>query len=273
MSRPDLPDFRRPPVTEVALSVQFDELESFHAVHLGLLWQAFGKESFPRPEEHSPIPPSLERFGIPEPPSSPQIQLVNVPPMPRCIFISGDGTEVIQIQNDRFTYNWRKRTERDTYPRFEVLANHFDRYAEIFAQFVRENKLGTITVSQAEVTYVNRIDLAEASGQVEKIVSVYSGAFSDGFLHDPEDVHIALRFPMRRDGELIGRLYVDLRPAVAGVPASPRNMTLLARGRPQTSDIKDVRNFFEIARQYIVSGFASVTSEEMHKVWERTDNA
>ena len=128
-------------------------------------------------------------------------------------------------------------------------------------------------INQAEVTYVNRIEIQDLPGQAEKIISAYSGEFSDKFLPHPEEIYLSLRFPIKRDDHMLGRLYVDLRPSIPGVPESARTMTLLARGKPESSDIKDSYRFFEVARQHIVSGFASVTSAEMHKVWERTDNA
>lgn len=129
----------------------FEELHDFHAVHLGLLWLHLGKNRFPRAEEHPPIPISLERFGIPDSTSAPQIQLLNVPPMPRCLFISADGTQIIQVQNDRFTFNWRKLSEDDAYPRFEALFERFEAHAGEFQHFIKANNLGEIRVIQAEL--------------------------------------------------------------------------------------------------------------------------
>jgi hypothetical protein len=37
---PDLPDFGAPPVTEVALGVQFNSLDRLLAPHLGIIWVA-----------------------------------------------------------------------------------------------------------------------------------------------------------------------------------------------------------------------------------------
>lgn len=179
---------------------------------------------------------------------------------------------VIQVQQDRFTVNWRKRLPDDKYPRFEAITKIFERYFSKFADFLRVEELGSMLVTQAEVTYVNRIEAPGVPGQIEKIISVFSGDYSDDFLHDPEEVNISLRFPIRHEGNLLGRLYIDSRAGIPGDASSPLNMVLVARGKPRGDDIKATLEFFEVARKHIVSAFASVTSKQMHLTWERTDN-
>jgi len=60
----DLPDFERPPVTEVVLSLQFASLPGLKNVHAGLLWQHFSTR-YPNVEEYPPIAPVFETFGLP----------------------------------------------------------------------------------------------------------------------------------------------------------------------------------------------------------------
>ena len=272
MVRPNLPDFKRPPVNEVALSIQFVSLKRLRAVHLGLLWEHFGRDSFPSTEEHSEVQRTIENLGAPTP-SALQIELLNVPPVPRCLFVSLSGTEIVQVQQDRFTYNWRKTSDADTYPRFEAVSSRFIELASSFQAFLKNHGLGAMDITQAEVTYVNRIEQDDAAGQVEKIVSVYSGDFSDKFLQSPEEIFLSLRFPMRQNELIRGRLHVDVRPSLPGVLNSARVITLVARGKPYGSDISSALEFFAFGRQHIVSGFASITSPAMHELWERRDNA
>ena len=49
-----LPVFAKPPVHEVALSVMFDGLAEWKAIHTGLLWQKF-RDRFPTTEDHPPL--------------------------------------------------------------------------------------------------------------------------------------------------------------------------------------------------------------------------
>jgi uncharacterized protein (TIGR04255 family) len=272
MSRPKLPDFELPPVIEVALSMQFDALLDLRAIHLGDLWDIFGRSDFPSTEEQPPLPPQFEKAGSSRGLLPPQIQILNVPPLPRYFFISGSGSEIIQIQQDRFVYNWRKREGSDVYPRFEAVEAKFEEYATRLLGYISRKNLGNVRVTQAELTYVNQIQTSGVPGELENVVSVFSGNYTDNFLHDPEEVQLSLRFPMLRNGEFCGRLYVDVRPAASLETAAVLNMVLLARGKPDGNDIKAVRGFFSIAREYIVSGFASITSRQMHLAWGRTDN-
>jgi len=275
MERPALPDFGRPPITEVALSMQFEELTDFRVIHLGPLWERLGgKAAFPGTEEHPPVPQTLESFGIPTPLAAPQLRILNTPPMPRYFFVSEGGNFVVQVQQNRFTVNWRKRLPEDEYPRFEPILAKFELYAGQFAAFLKDEALGSFRITQAEVTYVNRIEANVPAGQIEGILSVFSGNYSDDFLHEPEEVRLSLRYAMTgSDGHILGRLYIDSGPGISGDAKSPLNMQLLARGKPASDGIKGALDFFTIARSHIVSAFASVTSKQMHLTWERTDNA
>lgn len=272
MERPPLPDFIHPPITEVALSMQFEDLSNFRAIHLGALWERFSRQDFPIAEEQPPVPASLEPLGIPQV-AVPQFQVLNIPPMPRYLFLSGTESYIVQVQQDRLTVNWRRRSPQDFYPRFPAVLAKFEDLAGRFEAFLRSEELGSLRVAQAEVTYVNRIETAELPGDVERIISVLSNRYSDGFLHDPEEVNLTLRFPLYEDSQLRGRLHILARTGAAVDARNPMNLVLLARGKPQGDDIKAAVNFFTLGRKHIVSAFASVTSKEMHLKWERTDNA
>jgi uncharacterized protein (TIGR04255 family) len=272
MARPKLPDFERPPVTEVALSMQFEPLTDFRAIHLGLFWLFLGKDMFPETEEQPPLNPMFERIGLPRTALAPRVQLLNIPPLPRYLFISESGSEVLQVQSDRLTFNWRKRTESDLYPRYEYIAEKFRVYADKFELFLAAERIGKIKVTQAEVSYVNQVEMVEAPGHLEKVVSIFSGAYSDEFLSDPEETHLSVRYPIRTDTGIAGRLYVECHPSGASESDTPIAMTLLARGKPAVSDLDGAMAFFDLARKWIVSGFTSITSKDMHIKWGRRDN-
>jgi hypothetical protein len=69
----DLPDFKRPPVTEVVLSVQFATIPEFRSVHIGLLWERL-REKYPNVTEHPPLNASFETFGLTATQTPPPIQ-------------------------------------------------------------------------------------------------------------------------------------------------------------------------------------------------------
>ena len=114
MNRP-LPKFDNPPVVEVALSVQFERL-SISAAHIGLVWQKF-RDRFPNIEEKPEIEAAIEQFGPPER-KGPGVRFeVGVMPIPRFWFVNQDGSELVQVQRDRFIRNWRKKDGGPGYPK------------------------------------------------------------------------------------------------------------------------------------------------------------
>ena len=62
--------------------------------------------------EHPPLPPVIEALG---PVSTLELQLGNVPPLRRSWLISKDGRSLLQIQEDRFLFNWKKAGPDDGY--------------------------------------------------------------------------------------------------------------------------------------------------------------
>lgn len=112
----DLPDFRKPPLAETVLSLQFEPIAGLTTAHLGLLWQRF-REQLPLIEEQPPLPPVVEKFGPPAP-SQVEVTVEEKPPVPRLWFLNQDKTELIQVQADRFIHNWRKIEGLELYPRF-----------------------------------------------------------------------------------------------------------------------------------------------------------
>src|SRR5207248_3295992 len=150
----DLPDFRAPPVTEVAIGVQFGTLDRLLAPHLGLIWAEF-RDQFPEIEEHPPLDPVFETFsdkapGLPVP----HLELLATLPTPRVFFINTARTELLQVQRDRFIHNWRKIGDGDAYPRFERMLETFKAGFLKFEAVVTHEGLGSIIPNQCEVSYI-----------------------------------------------------------------------------------------------------------------------
>ena len=272
--RPEhLPDFDNPPVVETVLSVQFEPLASIQTAHLGLLWHEY-QEAFPKTEDRPPLDQVLEQF--PEIPSARiglKLQAFDKPPVPRLWFTNMQGSEMIQVQNDRFIKNWRKEGEGDQYPHYDkTIRPNFDRDYRIFLAFLEKNQLGTPSVNQCEVTYVNHImagDGWERYGELEKIFT---------FWHSPdltppgaaEDLRLHARFVIPGEaGKPIGRLHVDVQPAVRVSDSRPMYLlNLTARGH-----VGSGLDFFDIGREWIVQAFKRLTSSSMHDIWRIKNDA
>lgn len=273
----DLPDFKKPPVIEVALSVQFERLVALSSLRMGLLWREF-RSRFPREEQHPPLDSVQERFGVPKGPTgmNVRIEMTRVPPVPRSWFLNETGNRLLQIQPDRFGLNWRKANTDDAYPRFELLLDAFKSEWARFSTFVETEKIGELAPSQCEVTYVNHLEAGlgwNNFNELDKVLTVWRDSFSDSFLPQAEDTRLALRFVIPAEtGEPIGRLHVAVDPAFRASDSKPvLVMTLTARGVPVGEGLEGVLAFMNTGREWIVRGFASVTTPEMHSLWERCD--
>jgi len=210
-----LPDFERPPVCEVALSVQFPRLEDVTNVNLIQLWAEVFRDRFPETEEKPPLNPLVERFGPPAP-TELSFQVEAGPPVARYWFKSPDGTELVQVQRDRFIRNWRRLQTGMPYPRFDTLRDRFAEDLRSFIDFVDNKGMGEVEPNQCEVTYVNDIFADEGwdeFGDLENVVTVWRSNYSDDFLTKPEEARFATSFLIPgEDGHPAGRLHVSLEP-------------------------------------------------------------
>lgn len=271
-----LPDFRRPPLTEVVLGVQFEPVAGFRSVHAGLFWDRI-RESFPHVEERSPLPPVIERFGgRPSRDLKVQWQVLETPPAPRYWFLNQKGDQLIQLQSDRFLHNWRKRGPNDSYPRYESIRESFKGELELFQAFLADEGLAQPEPNQCEVTYVNHIlpdDVWERHGQLGRVLTTFSGEPSDDFLAEPEDARLAARYLIAEDDEApLGRLHISTKSGFQVSSGKPIIiLELTARGQPGGEGTEGVLQFLDLGREWIVRGFASITTPEMHELWGRTD--
>ncbi len=271
-ARPDdLPDFEKPPVVETVLSVQFEPLVDLRTAHLGLLWEKF-RPTFPKTEDRAPLEPVFEQFPeVAKNRLGLQLQTFENPPIPRLWFSTDRGNEVIQVQPDRFLKNWRKEGEGEQYPRYESCKAAFDRDFALFSEFLAANHLGVPHVNQCEVSYVNHIVAGEGWSGFEEFDSIFRfwRIPEEDIPGQGEDARGHLRFVIPgSDGKPVGRLHVDVQPAIRTSDKRPMYLFhLTARGQ-----IGESFEFFDLGRRWIVKSFAALTTPEMHKVWIRKDN-
>lgn len=272
-----LPNFENPPVVEVAISLQFKQLRGLKPAHFGLFWQRLRTDNFEAIEEHVELEPEFEDFDLSRA-AKPgiKIQTFDTPPPVRLWFLNGSRDRLVQVQRDRLIVNWRKGGQASTYPRYPAIIQSFRDTLEKFKQFLDEEKLGEVEPNQCEVTYVNHIESGavwKAHGQLNRVFTLWSGYFSDGYLREPEDASFGARFRMLDEANFpVGRLHVECQPAHRTADQKPIFiLTLTARGRPPADQLDDVYRQFDREREWIVRGFTSLTTPEMHSHWRRTD--
>lgn len=254
---------------------QFEPLQDLQAAHLGLLWSRY-RSRFPEVEQQPPLPPlptedlTGRARGI-----EMKVEMLSAPPTPRLLFISESGTELVQVQDDRFIANWRRTKDEDVYPRYAHVRSYFEDALHEFLRFVEEERLGEVSVRQCEVTYLNQLpagDGWEQFGEIYRVLSLWSDDLSDA-MPEPEAASVSLQFLVPEPGEQArGRVYVDVRPSIRTADQHPLfAMNLTARVPATNGGPEQALEGIDFGHEWIVKAFAALTTEQMHEIWGRSD--
>lgn len=267
-----IPSFKNPPVVETALGVAFAPLEGLGILHLGLFWQDI-RQSFPKQQAQPPLALEMESYGTVgqlQPPPPFQVELLTAPEA-RGWYLSGDDHQLVQLQQGRFIYNWRKIEPNNEYPRYEAYVRPaFERNWETFLSFLNREGINSPEIVQCEVTYVNHIPKGEGWTDVndwQRVFTIIGTTRAPKFLPVPETLRFNYIYLMPDKN---GRLRVTAQHAVRQADGKEIiALTLVARGKPASSNLADIVNWFNDGREWIVRGFTDITSDAMHATWKR----
>ena len=273
----NFPDYEAPPVVEVVMGIQFPPIVGLTTAHVGLYWAEI-REEFNRAQDQPPIPRRIEPPGAKEEGEDSPIfkqpqasfHVSHHPEWPRIWFESKSGTRLIQLQRDHFLFNWRKMSAGDEYPRYPALEEAFLREWAGFRAFLEGQDLPSPKADQLEVTYVNQIKKGEGWDATRDIVELFTNTRwkpRTGFLPEPEYLRWSFKFLLPAGA---GRLHADIMVPVLIPPGNEKavHFTLTARGRPQGEmDEAQIREWFALAREYIVKGFVDFVSEATDSLW------
>ena len=259
VSRHALPKFNAPPVQEVVLCAYFSPLASLKAFHYGDLADLWST-GYPTVLDQEPLRESLLVKG--------GIELLASDPLPRAWFLSKDEEFLIQVQRDRVVHNWRRRDAG--YPSFDELKPRFEKAFLDFQAFVKKRQLGQLRFTRAELGYINVIPI---EGPIKDqglpgLIAPLTGSYSDDFLPRMDTASFRAEYEMRADGRRAGRLVVSANPA-EGPTGQVLLLEFTAQGQPRVNRLESVLAFHDVAHEWIVRGFASITTPAMHKIWER----
>jgi len=276
------PRFQHPPVVEVVLGVQFKPLPGLGMPQLGLLWAQF-RDRFPKVEHQPPLQHEIERRGVlVQAPITFQVLEPNAVLVPRLWMISEPGTELLQVQQDRFIRNWRRYHDGTVkYPEYvESLRPRFIADLREFLAFVESEHLGDVEFDQCDLTYVNHIEPSGVWttpadwGLVFPRLAPVQGSNPNRPL---DSIGLRARHELLDDsGKFVGRLHIQLDSALTGPTAAKPEpqpvfvLQLIARGSPLGSGTDGVLRFLDLGHDAIVTTFESITSGAMHRAWGRT---
>lgn len=254
--------FDRPPVLEVACGVAFVLPRQIKTAHIGLYWSRVAAE-FPRCEDAPPIAMVVEGQSVPDTTEySVQFEQVVLPPMRRAWLLNQAGTHLIQLQDDRFLFNWKRTSPDLEYPSYRSVVAGFWTEWKKYKAFLAEQGLGEPTPTQLEMTYFNML------GGAEELRDFVQPRTPGRFLPQPEAVNYKTLYTMPQGG---GRLHVSAasaRHVLSGEKGIRLDIT--ARGLPKNVADDGCASWFDLAHEWITHGFADFTTDEAHKNWGRT---
>ena len=263
-------DFARSPVDEVVLSVHFKPLNGLLAPHLGEIWEEFKKDGFERIAEQPLVPPIVEQF--PDPIGEAKLHIGNAPNLARIWFIHKDDSRLIQVQRDRFTFNWRKTEASPTYPGFSDIFTDFEGFYNRFRQVLERQKIGEITPLQYELTYIDQLfcgDGWETLDDIGKIYNLFADTqLLDSFWSDAESIILRTSFSAPN---LPGRLHLTISSRVK-MPEQQQTLQtdFTIRGFPENAEYDAMIVWFNAARDRMREKFTTMFTEDIQtQVWGR----
>jgi uncharacterized protein (TIGR04255 family) len=263
----DLPDYENPPVNEVVIGIQFEQT-AITGAHIGMFWAQM-RDEFPKAFEQPPLDRRIENF---EPQRfSPQIvEFSQVWRGSRHWLTSVDDVHLIQIQNDRLVYNWRRRSDNAVYPHFEELQEKFWQIVEKWSAFL-ENEKEHLNLTQWELSYINHILTPDGQPTLGEILSFWGEKLNEAMGGAVDAGRIEAQKILRDGDTPWARFFINVTTAVRADQTPLVIFELTVRGSPGNGEgVWDItRNRIFQARRRIVSAFDTLTTEGMHALWGR----
>jgi len=260
----ELVSFKRPPVQEVAFAVQFPE-PSITIDFLAALPDALSFD-LPVRQLRDPLPRIVEPLD-----ERAEIQFAIRPgsTLPRAWFLSEDGVILVQAQEDRIALNWRRSGQPIDYPRYGALRTQFKELIDTTATLLGMPE--GLPADFTELTYVNELDVdGGPSLPAERALTTISVPDAD-FLPQPEDSKWAARWLIPGDQGPRGRLIASAEPATRQDDQHDTYLLTMTVKIPETVTGTDaILERVDLGHEWIVRGFADLTTKQMHDQWGRT---
>ena len=272
----DLPKFENPPVVETVLGVQFVPVENLTNAHLGVFWAEL-RDQWPTVKVVPPLEEQFERFDEQDASWTAKVlQLRITQDLTARYMIGAEAKDrMLQVQRNRFHYNWLGGHVGQKYPSYDYVRPAFDEEYARFRSFVDGNSLGDVSPNQWEVTYVNHIPKHPKLWQEPKdwtslfpTTSIMEGELEGLRLEGIQvDWHYEIE-PKR------GRLHVQLFSGRKDSDEGKKDllvMKLTARGSVDSEMGLDLGAGLDLGHETIVRSFNSLISKDARKHWRGPD--
>lgn len=259
-------EWKRPPVVEVVLGVQFSPLRRLHNGLLGLFWREMMAD-YPKASDAAPIAPAIEEFGDEPQFAMPGIEFAPARGDSRLRMVSADASRMIQVQNGWLVANWMKK-QGQPYPGYEGVQRQFDQALNGFKAFAAEHELGAFEPSVWEVTYIDHIPRNTVWSDFADIPSVVPG-----LLGGPERKPGAFEaFSGTWSYRLadMARMRVVLQTARSNTdpPLDLLVVTSTVRGPITDSEPGKINAAMNSGHAAAVETFVAITSRKAREYWE-----
>jgi uncharacterized protein (TIGR04255 family) len=266
---PIRPKFTNPPLIERAISVVFEPLPNFTLGDYGLFWHEVAAE-FPASEAMEPVTAALESFDGFRPQQL-GIQLLPGVVMPRAAFRNESNGELLQLQSDRFGFNWIKTNADHKYPHSEATLERFFELLARFSAFVERRNLGGLNIVQCELTNVNVVlvsDVGESFADIATVLRLAPLDFDCPNTRLENQLVGSKHLILNDDGQPIGRVHTLGQPSLK-VPDNEEayRLDISARGAPIGSGPGGARRFFDAAVSAVNAVFLASTTNAGRRFW------
>jgi uncharacterized protein (TIGR04255 family) len=241
-------EFSKEPLTEVVFGVEFNALE-FSSVHFGLYWQMI-REKFPnQPLDRPPIG---------------EIELLSIlPKLRRVWFESEDKKQLIQLQSNRFHYNWRRQSDTENYPHYEEIYPQFIEEWNRFQDWWLKTEGSPLQPIRYELTYLNQINDYFDWNDPSDYSKVFTIGQSWNSLSLPLNlVNLNLGFNLANNQ---GSLALSCDQGIN--PKDNKSGVILNLTASHTDTSIDIEQWFETAHQSIVEMFLSLINSDIKEAW------
>ena len=245
-------NFDTPQINEVVFGVGLNP-KKFNPTFFGRFYDRI-KNEFPKISKQTPIVP----FGM----NNISYEAYH----PRIWFETSDKIKLIQMQPDRFHYNWRKQEQEEhQYPGFE---NIYEQFKAVWVRYnswlKEENMFDNSMVNRLELTYIDHINkgiLWKDFNEIDKVVNFFKSpnieenSFMDG-------LNVAFSFSLGTDGNLV---YIIRNGIKKSTQESVLVLELTMRKECDTNENFD--SWFIKAHDHIAKVFIGSLSNEALKEW------
>ncbi len=253
--------YKNPPINELVFGVYFDrEITQLRAEHIGLFWSRIKKE-FNSSNQNAPVPRPLVAGEFIN-----QLKLEFMQ-MPRIILNSEDNSFVLQIQQNAFFFNWRRR--ENVYPHFENVRDKFNSIYLKFLNFLNEENIEVPNIQMMELYCVNLINVCEYWNGIDdttKVIPNFKNLYSSKVNEDYVGFNYSTTQKIEKNFNLTTTIRSDQSSINPGEPALIVELRML--GVRDQDDDNYLSFWFEGAHKKINASFINLTDSDIqNKHW------